>query len=77
MAEYVCELPVEGMASFVSGSTTIPVLKRIVRCKDCRWAREALPLERWHLECCLRPLAHYYTDDDGFCHQGEPKGADE
>lgn len=36
MAEYVCELPVEGMASFVSGSTTIPVMERIVRCRDCK-----------------------------------------
>lgn len=35
MAEYVCELPVEGMLSFVSGTTTIPAHERIVRCRDC------------------------------------------
>ena len=35
MAEYVCELPVEDMLSFVSGTTTIPVHERIVRCRDC------------------------------------------
>ena len=34
--EYVCELPVDGMASFVSGSTTIPVREPIVRCRDCK-----------------------------------------
>lgn len=36
MAEYVCELPVEGMVSFMSGNTTIPVYERIVRCRDCK-----------------------------------------
>lgn len=36
MAEYVCELPVEGMASFMSGGELIPVHERIVRCRDCR-----------------------------------------
>lgn len=44
MAEYVCELPVEGMASFVSGSTTIPVMERIVRCRDCEHAQVLHPL---------------------------------
>ena len=42
MAEYVCELPVEGMASFVSGSTTIPVRERIVRCRECKHYDEVI-----------------------------------
>ena len=71
MAEYVCKLPVEGMASFMSGSTTIPVMERIVRCRDCRWAHEAPPVEEWRLECRVRPLCRHYTPDDGFCHFGE------
>ena len=40
MAEYVCELPVEGMASFMSGGELIPVRERIVRCRDCRYATD-------------------------------------
>ena len=35
MDEYVCELPVEGMVSFMSGGVLIPVHERIVRCRDC------------------------------------------
>lgn len=37
MSEHVCELPIDGMCSFVSGSTTIPVREQIVRCKDCEY----------------------------------------
>lgn len=47
--------------------------ERITRCKDCRWAREAPPVEEWHLECRVRPLNRHYTPDDGFCHLGEPR----
>lgn len=47
--------------------------ERITRCKDCRWAREATPVEEWHLECRVRPLNRHYTPDDGFCHLGEPR----
>lgn len=47
--------------------------ERITRCKDCRLAREAPPVEEWHLECRVRPLNRHYTPDDGFCHLGEPR----
>ena len=66
MAEYICELPVEGMASFVSGSTTIPVREQIVRCRDCIW-------------CMAYALATYCDrfnsalpdkNPDGFCAWG-------
>lgn len=45
--------------------------ERIVRCRDCRWAREAPPQEGWHLECGVRPLCRHYTPDGGYCHLGE------
>jgi hypothetical protein len=64
MAEYVMEEPSDRSASW-------RVYERIVRCRDCRWAREAAPQGPWHLECHLRPLARHYTDDGGFCHMGE------
>ena len=51
--------------------------ERITRCKDCRWSREAPPVEDYHLECRVRPLCRHYTDDDGFCHLGEPREVDE
>lgn len=35
MSEYVCELPLDDMVSFVSGSVRIPVRGRVTRCRDC------------------------------------------
>lgn len=54
----------------------LPVRERIVRCRDCRWAHEAPPVDEWHLECRVRPLCRHYTPDYGFCHLGEPKVVD-
>ena len=45
----------------------------ITRCKHCRWAHEAPPVEEWHIECRVHPLNMHYTPDMGFCHLGEPK----
>ena len=80
MAEYVCELPVEGMASFMSGGELIPVHERIVRCGDCRYYDEIIhacdhpcvtPLrgdcpENWIFSCF----------DIDFCAWGEPREVD-
>ena len=70
MAEYVCELPVEGMASFVSGSTTIPVRERIVRCRECKHAFDE---GSGYLYCGRRPGHCFETCADGFCKWGRPK----
>ena len=48
----------------------------VVRCRDCRWAREASPKGEWHRTCRLRPLMQYYVRDDDFCSHGE-RGEDE
>ena len=75
MAEYVCELPIEGMVSFVSGTTTIPVRERIVRCRDCKRVtidqgdhdyREPLWCGLFHIDVSL----------DCFCKWGERKEED-
>ena len=75
MAEYVCELPIEGMVSFVSGTTTIPVHERIVRCMDCKRVtidqgdhdyREPLWCGLFHIDVSL----------DGFCKWCERKEDD-
>ena len=78
MAEYVCELPVEGMASFVSGSTTIPVLERIVRCRDCKHSHKDGTL--CNLFASWVPVAGgdeyecmpVEVEPDGFCAWGVP-----
>ena len=49
---------------------------KVVRCKNCRWAHEAPPVDEWHLECRVRPLCRHYTPDTGFCHLGEPREVD-
>lgn len=78
MAEYVCELPVEGMVSFVSGNTTIPVHERIVRCRDCKYARIMRPLdwrtgkpstviEEWYCQWHSNAEGASDIEPDGFC----------
>ena len=75
MAECICELPVDGMASFVSGSTTIPVREQIVRCRDCKHYDEVI-------HACDHPCVSRLRGDcpenwifscfgDGFCAWGE------
>lgn len=67
MAEYVCELPIEGMMSFMSGGVLIPVHERIVRCRDCAFFFEnATP----HDEDCPHFCSLHGIDmaeTDGFC----------
>jgi len=83
MAEYVCGLPVEGMASFVSGSTTIPVLERIVRCRDCKHSHKDGTL--CNLFASWVPVAGgdeyecmpVEVEPNGFCKWGEPREVDE
>lgn len=69
MSEYVCELPVDGMRSFVSGTTTIPVGDRIVRCGRCVAFARGCPREdfSWcrHLQRMMR--------NDGFCSFGRER----
>ena len=43
---------------------------RIVRCRDCRHARE----RNGRLVCHVRPMTCHVTEPDGFCHRGEPRG---
>ena len=67
MAEYVCELPVDGMVSFVSGGTTIPVREPIVRCRDCKiCVKKGL-----RLYCDLNAGGFPEVEPDGFCAWGE------
>lgn len=83
MAEYVCELPIEDMVSFVSGTTTIPVHERIVRCRDCRhmhivraWTGMDAP-ECWlHASRETGALGKNWTDPNGFCAWGERREVD-
>lgn len=70
MAEYICELPVDGMVSFVSGNTTIPVYERIVRCRNCERAFEH---DCGHLYCGRRPGSCFEVHGDDFCSRGVSK----
>lgn len=83
MSEYVCGLPIDGMASFVSGTITIPVREEIVRCRNCRNASVA-ELDGSEVIACHGPLVQtwdYYNDEpltnpvppDGFCAWGVRK----
>lgn len=69
MSEYVCELPIDGMKSFVSGTTTIPVGERVVRCGRCAAFARGCPREdfSWcrHLQRMMRK--------DGFCSFGRER----
>lgn len=75
MAEYVCELPVEGMVSFMSGTTTIPVHERIVRCRDCEHYSE----HKWIIATDVSDVCHFWHGEptkvkpDGFCAWGKLK----
>lgn len=88
MAEYVCELPVDGMTSFVSGGELIPVRERIVRCSDCKHGHITVNGEscKWcdliatHDPDGYEPNNGYdpepYFDADFFCKWGERKAVD-
>ena len=45
--------------------------EQIVRCKECRYARETDIVEQYHLECIVYPLSRHFTRDDDFCSHGE------
>ena len=89
MAEYVCELPVEGMASFMSGGELIPVHERIVRCGDCRHGH--ITIDGKSCKWCDHIATHDidgdepnngydpepYFDADFFCAWGERKEVDQ
>ena len=76
--EYVCDLPVEGMTSFVSGSTTIPVHEQVVRCRDCKYYTE----HEFVILTDVSDVCHFWhgeptkVEADGFCKWGV-KRADE
>ena len=77
MSEYVCELPVDGMTSFVSGGELIPVREYIVRCKDCKHYSD----HEWVLVTDVSDVCHFFGDGvkvepDGFCKWGERKAVD-
>lgn len=67
MAEYVCKLPVDGMVSFMSGNTTIPVREEVVRCRDCKYC-----MSYWQSDYCDY-FSHVTNDPDGFCSWGTPR----
>ena len=46
---------------------------RVVRCKDCKWAKEAGNT----FECRIRSIGNLYHDGDYYCADGEPKGGAE
>ena len=57
MTEYVCDLPIEGIASFGMGSFDVPVREEIVRCRDCKWATPSEEPEGQDLlRLLVRPL---------------------
>lgn len=69
MTEYVCDLPIEGIASFGMGSFDVPVREEIVRCRDCRYARNS---DRFGRIACVR-LLMTVSSDGFFCAWGERK----
>lgn len=70
MSEYVCELPIDDMVSFVSGTVRIPVHERVTRCNSCRffWPGFADVAVDW----CSRGDGHGTTPND-FCSLAEPR----
>lgn len=66
MSEYVCELPLDDMVSFVSGNIQIPVRERVVRCKDCIYLKDIGK----YLWCSLS--ANEIEPND-FCSLAEPR----
>ena len=71
MSEYICELPIDGMASFMSGGVTIPVHELLVRCKDCKYRDVTHPAYR-----TCRMMGGEWEDDD-FCSFAERKEVEE
>lgn len=70
MSEYVCELPVDGMASFVSGTELIPVREEIVRCRDCMSFMEgATPHDEDYPHFCIMHGIDL-PSPNGFCAWG-------
>lgn len=81
--DYVCTLPIDGMASFVSGSTTVPVHEQIVRCRDCVhftpnkefWLEPPnvpFPMIGATSDCCdFWADTECKVSPDGFCKWGE------
>ncbi|MCI6273919.1 MAG: hypothetical protein MR611_04540 [Coriobacteriaceae bacterium] len=70
MSEYVCELPIDGMRSFVSGNVRIPVGERVTRCRDCAFFEPGV--SEAAVDWCSwgegRPMAPY-----DFCSLAEPR----
>jgi hypothetical protein len=66
MSEYVCELPSDGVASFGSGNTRIPVHERVTRCKRCMFSRPDDKYEDGRFCEMLRK----YVSQTGFCYLG-------
>lgn len=76
MSEYICDLPIDGMASFVSGGVTIPVRELVVRCRDCKhYESDYTDGAMFGATVCWAwDNGHdypHYTNPDGFCHRGE------
>ena len=77
MSEWVCELPIDGMASFVSGTTTIPVRELVVRCRDCKQYAD----HEWVIATDVDHVCHFWhgeptkVDPNGFCAWGEREDA--
>lgn len=71
MSEYVCELPLDDMVSFMSGTVRIPVRERVTRCRDCEhfWPGVSDGDTDW----CSRGYGHGTTPSD-FCSLAEPVG---
>lgn len=80
MTEYVCDLPIDGIASFGIGSFDVPVREEIVRCRDCKWATPSEEPEGQELDAYS--CAHWagyadsryeelWVDGDDYCSHGE------
>ena len=69
MSEYVCELPSDGVASFGSGNTRIPVHERVTRCKHCGYFWPGV--NDGAIDWCSCGDGHGTTPQD-FCSRAEP-----
>ena len=81
VTNYVGKLVFKQMSDGTGGESVVSLepltrdealdLAGVVRCKSCRWSKEAPRVDDYHLECFLRPLSSYYVKDDDFCCYGE------
>lgn len=80
MREYVvdCEqVPYgEGKVLVLPVSVNGHVHEQLIRCRDCRFCGTLVFQADERHECRLSPYARHFTEPDGYCHKGKPRGGD-